>query len=212
MKQENIHVLQTTLAELGLCYDEVAVEKLVKYHDLLMQQNAIHNLTGHKDEDTSVRLNLLNSLAATTALKSREYPEIADIGTGAGLPGIPWSIVMPDTRFVLIDSKPKKVNFLIEVAKTLELKNVTAIQANVFELKRKFETIVFQAFGKLSKIMQVLDACMNNQGQAYLFASDLSKIKPELDSYKNYTTETQPFTASVLAEYKRFLIRIKKSD
>ena len=207
MKTENKTLLRSALESLQISFDEEKLEKLIAYHDLLMQQNALYNLTGHKDEDTSLQLNLLNSLAAMTAIAS-DHKEMADIGTGAGLPGIPWSILLPETKFFLIDSKLKKANFLINVAKKLELSNVTVLQSNVFELKRKFKTLVFQAFGKIEKVLQTIEAVQNSNGESYLFAASVDKISLELASRSNIQFEVTPFTIPFNADYTRAIIKI----
>ena len=224
MQKENLELLQSALVELGLETTSDIVDMHVKYHDHLMKRNSIHNLTGHKDEDRSVKLNLINSLGAFTAFMDEfnknsinlSNHEIADIGTGAGLPGIPWSILLPDARFFLVDSKEKKINFLREVVEMLQLKNVTLMQDNANEIKQRFETLVFQAFGKTSKIIKVIETLMKPIGNAYIFAANPDKLTSELDAYDNLQYKILPFKLPHMPEYERNLVcitrKIKKTD
>lgn len=218
MQKENIQLIQTALDELGLKIADDTVDKLVQYHDHLMKQNSVHNLTGHKDEDRSVKLNLINSLGAFCAIKEKfnnnkvkaENLEIADIGTGAGLPGIPWSILQPEAKFFLVDSKTKKMNFLSEVVEMLQLKNANLMQINANEIKQRFETLVFQAFGKTVKILKVISTCMKPGGQAFIFAANPDKIKSELDSNDKFQYEILPFKLPHMPDYERNLVCITR--
>ena len=218
MQKENIELLNSSLKELGLETSDDIVNMLVKYHDHLMSRNSIHNLTGHKDEDRSVKLNLINSLGAFTAFRddfiknniNLSNHEISDIGTGAGLPGIPWSILLPEARFFLVDSKEKKVNFLREVVELLQLKNVTLMQINANEIKQRFETLVFQAFGKTAKIVKVIDTCMKPNGNAYIFAANPDKLSSELDAFDNFQYKILPFKLPHMSEYERNLVCITR--
>ncbi len=219
MQKENKQILQSAIDELGLKITDDAVDKLEKYHDHLMKQNSVHNLTGHKEEDRSVKLNLINSLGAFCTFKEKfdssnvkaANLEIADIGTGAGLPGILWSILLPDAKFFLVDSKAKKINFLREVVEMLQLKNVNLMQINANEIKQRFETLVFQAFGKTEKILKVVSICMKPKGQAFIFAANPDKIKTELDSFDKFQYEVLPFKLPHMPDYERNLICITQT-
>jgi 16S rRNA (guanine527-N7)-methyltransferase len=209
MQKENIVLLRKALTMLELQFDENVISKLVSYHDLLMKFASKHNLTGHKTEDKSLKLNLINSVAALSVLTPRIQGEIADVGSGAGFPGIPWSVLNPETEFFLIESKGKKAGFLKKVVKSLELKNVNVMQVNVFEVKRKFETLVFQAFGKIPKVMNVVANLMKTSGDTYIFASNVESLYAELDSFNNFKHEVKPFNVPMLSDYRRNLIHIR---
>src|SRR5690606_8052573 len=75
----------------------------------------------------------------------RDGSDIMDIGTGGGFPGIPLAILFPNCQFVLVDSIGKKVKVASEVAKSLELKNVTAIHERAENIPQKFDFIVSRA-------------------------------------------------------------------
>lgn len=218
MQKENIQLIHSAFEEIGLKISDDAFDKLVKYHDYLMKCNSIHNLTGHKDEDRSVKLNLINSLGAFIAIQEKFNKdeinpanlEIADIGTGAGLPGIPWSILLPEARFFLVDSKTKKINFLSEVVEMLQLMNVTLMQINANEIKQRFETLVFQAFGKTEKILKVIGLCMKPGGQSFIFAANPDKLTSELDTFEKFQNEILPFKLPHMPDYERNLVCITR--
>src|SRR5690606_30834440 len=93
---------------------------LAEYLALLVKWNRTYNLTGIRDPDELVERHLVESLALAPLLRGER---IADVGTGAGLPGIPLAIVSPERHFVLIESRAKRVRFLRHVVLTLGLEN-----------------------------------------------------------------------------------------
>jgi 16S rRNA (guanine527-N7)-methyltransferase len=122
---------------------------LSSYIAELSKWNKAYNLTAVRDSKAMVTLHLLDSLAASPWLYGKN---ILDVGTGAGLPGIPLALVQPDVKFTLLDTNGKKVRFVNHVAGVLELENVLPVQARVeeYEPEQLFDSIISRAFSSLA--------------------------------------------------------------
>lgn len=128
MSQELRGILQDGLREVGLDAPPEACDRVLAYAALLQKWNQAYNLTGIRDPLASLRLNILDSLVMLPWCKGAS---LADIGTGAGLPGIPLAIFRPDLKVLLIDSNSKKTRFMFQAKTELGLDNVTVWQGRV---------------------------------------------------------------------------------
>ena len=120
------------------------------YLDLLQKWNKAYNLTAIRDESGMVALHLLDSLAVHPFVQ--EADNIADVGTGPGLPGIVLAIMNPHKTFSLLDSNGKKTRFLFQARTALGLDNVTIVNDRVeaYHPPRPFDMIVSRAFASLA--------------------------------------------------------------
>ncbi len=114
------------LAALGIAADAAVVQRLLNYLDLLVRWNQAYNLTAVRDPAAMVPRHLLDSLAVLPWIRG---PRVADLGSGAGLPGIPLAILRPRLAFVLVEANGKKARFLRECVRRLMLANVTVVEA-----------------------------------------------------------------------------------
>lgn len=112
------------------------IEKFYKYMNLLLEWNEKINLTAITDETEIIRKHFIDSLTISNLIKD-EY-KVIDVGTGAGFPGIPLAITR-DIDITLLDSLNKRINFLNEVKKSLNLKNVNTIHGRAEEVARNQE-------------------------------------------------------------------------
>ncbi|MEM8501114.1 MAG: 16S rRNA (guanine(527)-N(7))-methyltransferase RsmG [Pseudomonadota bacterium] len=132
MPDSLVEELQYTVATLNLALNDRQLDQLHHYAGLLIRWNKTYNLIGRSTERDVVKRHLLDSLLVLAELNDPKRCEHwADIGTGAGLPGIPLAIAMPNTRFTLIDSNSKKTRFLHQVIAELKLHNVQAVHTRV---------------------------------------------------------------------------------
>lgn len=133
--------------------DANAVEKLTAYLQLLHKWNQTYNLTSIDTLEEMVTHHLLDSLSIAPFIQGEL---ILDVGTGAGLPGIPLAIAQPNFKFYLLDSNGKKIRFLTHVLHQLRLDNVELIQARVEEYQTYhcFNSIVARAFSSLADFVE----------------------------------------------------------
>jgi 16S rRNA (guanine527-N7)-methyltransferase len=129
--------------------------KMLQYLELLTRWNQAFNLTAIREPAQMVWLHLVDSLVITPFIHG---VRIIDVGTGAGLPGIPLALTMPDKQFVLLDSNSKKTRFLTQAKLELGLKNIEIIHSRCEDLQpgttiqgsnERFDTIVSRAFSSI---------------------------------------------------------------
>ncbi len=118
--------LAAGLDALGIAVDAAARARLVDYIELLARWNATYNLTAVRDPAEMVTRHLLDSLAIAPFVTG---DRVADLGTGAGLPGVPLAILQPQRRFELVEANGKKARFLREVVRRLPLPNAEVVEA-----------------------------------------------------------------------------------
>ncbi|MER3546171.1 MAG: 16S rRNA (guanine(527)-N(7))-methyltransferase RsmG [Rhodanobacteraceae bacterium] len=153
--------LEDGLAALGLQLPAGAIERLLDYLDLLTRWNATYNLTAVREPAQMVTRHLLDSLAVLPFVQGET---LADLGSGAGLPGIPLAIVRPELAVTLVDSNGKKARFLREVLRALPLPNAKVVQARAQELDGSFDCIAVRAFASLSDMLQWSGRALGEDG------------------------------------------------
>ncbi len=144
--------LTTGLEQLDLKISKEAVGKLIQFVTLLDKWNKVYNLSAIRDSVQMVDLHLLDSLSVVSFISGER---ILDVGTGAGIPGIPLALVCPDCHFVLLDSNGKKTRFIQQAVLELGLKNVEIINSRVenYHPDEPFVTIISRAFASLSDML-----------------------------------------------------------
>ncbi len=142
-------------AALGVALTEHDAARLRQLLEELAHWNRRINLTGLTDLESMVSHHVLDSLAVHRYLHGSA---IADVGTGAGFPGLPLALVNPERRFTLIDSNGKKIRFVSHAVRTLGLMNVEPLQARVETLRpeRPFDTVLARAFAPLPRLMEAV--------------------------------------------------------
>jgi 16S rRNA (guanine527-N7)-methyltransferase len=140
-------------AALGVALTEHDAARLRELLEELAHWNRRFNLTGIVDLESMVSHHVLDSLAVHRYLHGAA---IADVGTGAGFPGLPLALVNPERRFTLIDSNGKKIRFVSHAVRTLGLVNVEPLQARVEALRpeRPFDTVLARAFAPLPEMLE----------------------------------------------------------
>ena len=138
------------LARLHLDLPRETQQKLLAYVALVQKWNKVYNLTAVRGTDKMLTHHLLDSLAVAPYITG--VKTLLDVGSGAGLPGIPLALALSDLHVTLLDSNSKKVAFLNQAVIELKLSNATAVCARVenYPSNPLFNVVVSRAFSDLS--------------------------------------------------------------
>jgi 16S rRNA (guanine527-N7)-methyltransferase len=157
-------LLAKALTKNNYHYSQQLQNQLCLYLDLMQRWNQVFNLTAIRTPEDMVWLHIMDSLSIAPFLQGER---IIDIGTGAGLPGIPLSLTHPHLHFTLLDSNSKKTRFLMQTVAELKLTNVEVIHARCedFKPKVKFDSIVSRAFSSITVMLAGTQHLLADQGQ-----------------------------------------------
>ncbi len=165
---------------------ESQIEKFYIYMNLLLEWNQKINLTAITDCDEIIIKHFIDSLTICKYLKKES--SVVDVGTGAGFPGIPIKIVREDLNIILVDSLNKRIRFLEEIIKKLELENIKAIHSRAEEFGRnikyreKFDYATSRAVANLSTLSEYLIPLVKIKGKVISMKG--STIDEELEESK----------------------------
>jgi 16S rRNA (guanine527-N7)-methyltransferase len=169
------------IAALDFMVNDKKIEELLAFISLIEKWNKAYNLTAIKAKQDMVRLHLLDSL---TVIPYLEGSSIIDIGTGAGLPGIPLAICLPHIAFTLLDSNAKKTRFVQQAVLELKLTNVQIIHSRSEEYlpAQMYSTVLTRAFAELPDIIQSTRHLLAENGKMIAMKgrcteSELAQIK-----------------------------------
>ncbi len=156
--------LANGLNALPLELDANVQSRLIDFIHLLVKWNRAYNLTAVRQPEQMVTRHLLDSLVIGPYLQG---PSILDVGTGAGLPGIPLALAYPDHHFTLLDSNGKKIRFVTQAVAELGLANVDVIQSRVeaFQPAGRFDTITARAYASIEELVSQTKHLLADGGQ-----------------------------------------------
>lgn len=152
--------VRTELAALGLVLDPEVLERLDAYLGLLLEANQNVNLTAVREPEAAWRRLIIDSLTPLPLLELPPDARAVDIGTGAGLPGLPLAIVCPGVHFSLVDSTRKKISFLESVIAELKLENVQVLAERVETLgqqrdhRETYDLAISRAVGPMPLVLE----------------------------------------------------------
>lgn len=148
---------------------ESQLKDLLQLKELYQFWNNQINVISRKDMDNFYLHHVLHSLAIAQVYDFNNNHQVMDLGCGGGFPGIPLAICFPDVQFHMVDSIGKKIKVVLEVAKSLQLKNITAEHGRAENIRdRKFDCVISRAVAPLSSLLRWSTPLINHKNkQAY---------------------------------------------
>ena len=197
-------ILVNGIAALHLNATDEQVDQLLDFIKLIEKWNKAYNLTAIRNREEMARLHILDSLAIVPHIEGKR---IIDIGTGAGLPGIPLAICLPGVDFMLLDSNAKKTRFVHQVILELKLKNVEVLHSRVedYHPEQGYDAVLTRAFASLPDIVKLTSHLLSKDG--VLLAMKGQNLDAEL---AQITAQKSVIAVSVPGvDVERCLIRIQ---
>ena len=165
-----------------------------KYYELLIEKNKVMNLTAITEKEDVIVKHFIDSIALIPYLLDKGFNvnselSIIDIGTGAGFPGLPLKIMMPDVKFTLLDSLNKRVSFLNEVIDELKLKDIEVLHgraedyASDNKYREKYDICVSRAVANLSTLSEYCIPFVKEDG--FFISYKAGESEEEINNSKN---------------------------
>ena len=147
------------VSELGITYNDEIDLKFQKYYSKLVEVNEYMNLTAITEHDEVYNKHFYDSLTILKALGDLKNISLCDVGSGAGFPSVPLAIVRKDIDVTIIDSLNKRINFLNDLAKLLELDNVHAYHKRAEDYQKEkrdsFDVVTARAVARLNVLAEL---------------------------------------------------------
>ncbi len=216
----DINILTSSLDELGIKYTDEQIEKLIKYFEMLIEKNKVLNLTAITDFQGVMIKHFVDSLSILKYVDVAKDSKILDIGTGAGFPGIPLKIFLPDVEFVLMDSLNKRLNFILEVIEELKLEKICVKHGRAEDLahdklyREQFDFCFSRAVANLSTLTELCLGFVKKGGmfipyKSALAEDEISNAQNSIKLMGGKYLKTEKFELPVLKEERDFIF-IKK--
>lgn len=165
------------LEKINIVLTEIQLKKLDKFYNLLIEWNEKINLTRITEKKDVYLKHFYDSLTITKVVDLEKEKTLCDVGTGAGFPGIVLKIAYPNLKITLIDSLQKRVNYLNEIIKELDLKDIKAIHTRGEDYKEKFDVVTARAVANIEKLLKYTMHLVKKEGK---FIAMKGNIEEEL--------------------------------
>ena len=193
------------LEELNIYPTQDQLDKLNKFYHLLIEWNEKINLTRIVDEKDVYLKHFYDSLTITKEIDLSKVNTLCDVGTGAGFPGIVLKIMYPNLKVTLIDSLLKRVNYLNEIIKELELTNIKAIHTRGEDYKDKFDVVTSRAVANIEKLVTFTMHLVDKDG---VFIA----MKGNIDNELTISVEKNISKKYKIVKINKFKLPIEESD
>lgn len=191
LKTMNKEQFREALQQNNIILDEKQIHQFEQYLSLLQEWNQKMNLTAIVEEEEVWEKHFYDSIVP---FMGTEFETMADVGSGAGFPGIPLSIVWPKRQFTLIEPLTKRCKFLQVVKDELQLKNVNIENARaedyVKQNRSKFDVVSARAVARLSILLELCIPLLKGKGKFIALKGsagkeELKNAKPAIDAFKS---------------------------
>ena len=184
MRMSTEELLEKGLLALGLESGVELFAKLAVYIAEIERLNPSLGLVGASGDELVVK-HILDSLAPIGIIRGllgqRETPRIADLGSGAGLPGVPLALALPDAEVALIDRMTRRTDFLRSLLELLPLPNAEVIEAQVEQVRGNYDLVAFRAFRPFEpKLFKRIFSLCGPEGAVIAYKGKAEKARAEL--------------------------------
>ena len=182
-------LLREGLAQLEIPFTGQQLDKVHVFLEELERWNRRYGFVARSDRSHRridrrqlIIRHVLDSLAAWSTIQAiGQRKQVADVGSGAGFPGVPLAVFMPDSRFTLLEPSAKKSAFLRNAAILADLRNVEVLETRLEDVSRRFDLVVFRAFSPLSRAsLAALERILDPNGAIVAYKGKLARIEEEL--------------------------------
>lgn len=200
-KEEFLKALQ----ELNITPTEHQLNQLEKFYELLIEWNQKINLTRITEKKEVYLKHFYDSLTITKVVDLNNINTLCDVGTGAGFPGIVLKIMYPHLEITLVDSLQKRVNYLNEIIKELELDEIIAIHTRAEDFKGQFDIVTSRAVANIEKLLGYTMHLVSHNGCMIAMKGNIdSELTPILEDKINRKYK--------IIKKQQFLLPIEKSN
>lgn len=216
-QEQTVFLRQLTRQHLGIKLSDLQVAQFCKFGDLLLAWNQRFNLTRITAPSEVVVKHFIDSMALGKFVSGLHF---ADLGTGAGFPGIPLKILLPDLEVVLIDSLKKRLKFIEELIQILGLNGVQIVHSRIEDIGHNlqyrgyFDTVASRAVARLPVLLEYALPLLKLDGfflapKGAQFKSELREAKNALFQLGGAVEGIEDFHFGEMAE-KRIIIQVRK--
>lgn len=200
--------LKMGLGSLGVACSDEQIEQVLRYQQLLLKWNRVTNLTSITDPVKVASHHLLDAFSIQPFVTGKR---VVDIGSGAGLPGIPLALINPGKDFILLDANGKKTRFITQAKIELGLSNVEVVQTRAEDYQGQFDHVVSRAFRNLAEFVEVCEPLVCPGGNLLAMKGpDYEQEIKALDTADYLTVAHRLQVPGVDGE--RYLVEIRKPE
>ena len=185
-------------------------ERLERYISEIELFNPIYKLVSYQGKDELIIRHILDSLAGVKVFEALEGSSIADLGTGAGFPGVVLAIML-DRPIVLVERMKRRVDFLKKVILRCNLKNVRIVSKDVSEVEERFDIVTCRAFHPIFDIIDDVDRILSPNGVFAPYKGKKSYLYSEIENLSNWDVSITNLHVPFLDEERIIALMRKKN-
>lgn len=193
------------LKKINIDITDEQLEQLENFYNLLIKWNEKINLTRITEKEDVYLKHFYDSLTITKVVDLTKINTLCDVGTGAGFPGVVLKIMFPNLKITLVDALQKRVNYLNEIIRDLNLTDIEAIHVRGEDLKETFDVVTSRAVANIEKLVKYTMHLVNSNGV-------MIAMKGNIDEELNLSVKKELEKKYVIKEVNKFLLPVEKSQ